>query len=143
MSSSGKFASITAGLLARKGEARPWDASTRADEDMPPPLAWRPAAAPQARPSAAAMDRASSPYSAATRSAEAAPPPPPTEAKDRSCSLRMSAHDYERLGILAVKQGVNRQHLLKQALADFLAARAAQYGCACLGACNSNCGDRC
>ena len=51
----------------------------------------------------------------------------------------MTAHDFERLGILAVKQGVTRQHLLKQALADFLAARAAQYGCACLGACNSNC----
>ena len=115
MSSSGKFASITAGLLARKGEARPWGAPTLADnEDTPPPLAWRPAVA--------------------------APPPPPPEGKDRSCALRMSAHDYERLGILAVKQGVNRQHLLKQALADFLAARAAQYGCACLGACNSNCG---
>ena len=52
----------------------------------------------------------------------------------------MSAHDFERLGILAVKAGVTRQQLLKQALEEFLAARAAQYGCACLGACNSNCG---
>jgi hypothetical protein len=52
----------------------------------------------------------------------------------------MSAHDYERLGILAVKAGVSRQQLLKQALDEFLAARAVQYGCACLGACNSNCG---
>jgi hypothetical protein len=115
MSSSGKFASITAGLLARKGEARPWGtlagAPTAEDPPQPPPLVWRPAAAA-----------------------------PPSEGKDRSCALRMSAHDFERLGILAVKQGVTRQQLLKQALADFLAARAAQYGCACLGACNSNCG---
>ena len=110
--SSGKFASITAGLLARKGEARPWPALTA--EEAPAPLPWRPAIA--------------------------APPPPPTEGKDKSCALRMSAHDYERLGILAVKAGVTRQQLLKQALAEFLAARAAEYGCACLGACNSNCG---
>ena len=110
--SSGKFASITSGLLARKGEARPWAGVT--EEEPAPPLAWRPA--------------------------PAAPPPPPTEAKDKSCALRMTAHDYERLGILAIKEGVTRQQLLKQALADFLAARAAQYGCACLGACNSNCG---
>ena len=53
----------------------------------------------------------------------------------------MPPHDYERLGILAVKEGVTRQQLLKRALADFLAARAAQYGCACLGACDSNCGE--
>ena len=39
------------------------------------------------------------------RAAVAAPPPPPP-GKDRSCSVRMSAHDYERLGILAVKTGV-------------------------------------
>jgi hypothetical protein len=110
--SGGKYAHITADILARKGEARPWPALTA---DEPPELRpWRPAVA--------------------------APPPPPPEIKDRSCSIRMSAHDYERLGILAVKADVTRQHLLKQALDEFLAARALQYGCACLGACNSNCG---
>jgi len=51
----------------------------------------------------------------------------------------MSAPDSERLGILAVTADLTRQQLLKQALEEFLAARAAQYGCACLGACNSNC----
>jgi hypothetical protein len=111
--SSAKFASITAGLLARKGEARPWPPLN--PEDEPLPLAW------------------------AARTAPAAPPPSPPD-KDKSCSVRMSAHDFERLGILAVKTGVTRQQLLKQALAEFLAARAEQFGCACLGACNSNCG---
>jgi hypothetical protein len=109
--STAKFASITAGLLARKGEAQPW-----AQEPGKMPLAWR----------------------SDIRTALAAPPPPPP-AKDRSCSVRMSAHDYERLGILAVKSEVTRQQLLKDALAQFLAGKAKDYGCACLGACNRGC----
>ena len=110
--SSGKFAHITADILARKGEARPWPALTAAEE-VPEHRPWRPAVAP---------------------------PPPPPEIRERNCAFRMSAHDYERLGILAVKADLTRQQLLKQALEEFLASRAAQYGCACLGACNSNCG---
>jgi hypothetical protein len=51
----------------------------------------------------------------------------------------MSAHDFERLGILAVKSGGTRQQLLKDALAQFLSAKASDYGCACLGACNRGC----
>jgi len=111
--SSAKFASITAGLLARKGEAQPWG-RLDAPEAEKAPLAWRP-------PLAMA----------------ASPPPPP--AKDKSCSVRMSAHDYERLGILAVKSGSSRQQLLKDALAQFLASKAREHGCACLGACTSDC----
>lgn len=128
MSSGGKFASITANLLARKGEARPWAALNDDLAAAPPPPAVQPSfAAPLPPPTP-------------VRPAVAAPPPPPIEHKDKSCAIRMSAHDFERLGILAVKQGVPRQQILKQALSDFLAARAAQYGCACLGACNNSCG---
>ena len=113
--SSAKFASITSSLLARKGEARPWSQSLEStlEPAMPQiPPSWR---------------------------TEAAVPPPPPPARDRACSLRMSAHDYERLGILAVKGGVKRQDLLKAALAQFLDSKAKEYGCACLGACNNNC----
>ncbi len=110
--SSARFASITSSLLARKGEARPW--AQEAAVTTPP--AWRSDA----------------------RAAIAAPPPPPPD-KDRSCAVRMSAHDYERLGILAVKSGVTRQQLLKDALAQFLAGKAQDYRCACLGACNRGC----
>jgi hypothetical protein len=110
--SHGKYAHITAELLARKGEARPWPALTRAEE-MPEYRPWRPAPAP--------------------------PPPPPPEIKERNCAFRMSAHDYERLGILAVKSGSSRQQLLKDALAQFLAGKAREHGCACLGACTSDC----
>jgi hypothetical protein len=119
--SSAKFASITAGLLARKGEAQPWNMpgnlagnTLDAQEPQKAPLAWRPPLA-------------------------VTPSPPPPPAKDRSCSVRMSAHDYERLGILAVKSGSSRQQLLKDALAQFLAAKARDHGCACLGACNNDC----
>jgi hypothetical protein len=110
--SSAKFASITAGLLARKGEARPW----AAQEAVVPPLAW---------------------HSDIRTAPSASPPPPPV--KDRSCSVRMSAHDFERLGILAVKANVTRQQLLKDALNQFLVSKARDYACACLGACNSGC----
>ena len=118
--SSGKFASVTASLLARKGEGQPWTQGTsQPAEPARMPLVFR----------------------SEGRTAPAAPPPPP--AKDKSCSVRMSPHDYERLGILAVKTGVTRQQLLKDALARFLAAKAEDFGCACLGgsagACTNDC----
>jgi hypothetical protein len=109
--SSARFASITSSLLARKGEARPW-----AQEALATPPIWR----DDIRPATAA-------------------PPPLPPVKDRSCSVRMSAHDYERLGIVAVKSGVTRQQLLKDALAQFLAGKAQDYACACLGACDRGC----
>ena len=110
--SSARFASITSSLLARKGEARPWAQEAAAAT----PSSWH----------------------SDVRPAIAAPPPPPPS-KDRSCSVRMSAHDYERLGILAVKSGGTRQQLLKEALAQLLASRAQDYACACLGACERGC----
>jgi hypothetical protein len=118
-----KFASITAGLLARKGEARPWSYESE-NPPMPekaPPLVWRPEPVPQL---------------------SSIPPPPP--GKDRSCSVRMSAQDFERLGILAVKRGVTRQRLMKDALAQLLASQAKIFACACMGqenkrSCEKNC----
>jgi len=132
--SSGKFASVTASLLARKGEGQPWmqgggqgGMQGPAAEPLRMPPAWRNEACSEVR--------------AELCVAPAAPPPSPP-AKDKSCAVRMSLHDFERLGILAVKTGVTRQQLLKDALAQFLAARAQDFGCACLGACERNCGDR-
>ena len=117
--SSAKFASITAGLLAHKGEAQPWHTLGGAPEAEKTSLAWRPPLA------------------------VAASPPAPPPARDKSCAVHMSAHDYERLGILAVKCGSSRQQLLKDALAQFLKAKAREHGCACLhnpaGGCSGNC----
>ena len=55
--------------------------------------------------------------------------------KIKKCTIRMSLYDYERLGIIAVKQNVTRQHLLHDALNQFFASATAPYGqdCACLG----------
>lgn len=110
--SSAKFASITAGLLARKGEARPW----APDAALAVPFPWQ----------------------GNFRAATAAPPSAPPS-KERACSVRMSAQDFERLNILAVKSNVTRQQLLKDALSEYLAARARDYACACLGVCDRGC----
>jgi predicted DNA-binding protein len=130
--SSGKFASVTASLLARKGEGQPWmqgGMQGAVPEPARMPLAWRNEGRNEGR----------SEVRSEVRVAPAAPPPPPPM-KDKSCAVRMSLHDFERLGILAVKTGVTRQQLLKDALAQFLAAKAQDFGCACLGACERNCG---
>jgi hypothetical protein len=125
--SSAKYASVTAGLLARKGEAQPWN-HTGIPETEKISLPWR----------TYTPEMADAPEIAAQPERVAA------SAKEKSCAIRMSAHDYERLGILAVKSDSTRQQLLKDALTQFLAAKARDYGCACLtnpgGPCNSNCG---
>ena len=115
--SSPRFAPITAGLLARKGEAQPWKQVGKVPVD-------------------AVENVASIPWQPYTLPVVTEPHPP---GKERACSIRMSAHDFERLGILAVKKDTTRQQLLKEALAEFLAAKAQDYGCACLGACNQDC----
>jgi hypothetical protein len=125
--SSVRFAAITSGLLARKGEAQPW---SQAAKEAAKAEAW-------SQPAKAEVESVASipwrPYS----------PPVIEPEKEKTCSIRMSAHDYERLGILAVKKDTTRQQLLKEALAEFLAAKAQDYGCACLhtpgGVCNQDC----
>jgi len=122
--SSSRFAPITAGLLARKGEAQPWKQVGKVQVE------------------AETVEKVSAiPWQPYTPPVVTGPYP---SGKDRACSIRMSAHDFERLGILAVKKDTTRQQLLKEALAEFLAAKAQDYGCACLynagGACNQDCG---
>ena len=123
---SAKFASITSSLLARKGEALPWSNSGGNSGGNNP--------ASMAEP-----EKLTLPWRQHVPDVSAAPPPPPPPVKEKSCSVRMSAHDFERLGILAVKKDTTRQQLLKEALAEFLAAKAQDYGCPCLGACNQDC----
>jgi len=120
---SAKFASITSSLLARKGEALPWGNSGGNNP------------ANMAEPEKLAL-----PWRQHVPDASAAPPPPPPPVKEKSCSVRMSAHDFERLGILSIKTGASRQQLLKDAVSEFLASRADDYGCYCLGACDNDCG---
>jgi hypothetical protein len=116
--SSGRYAPITSVLLARKGEARPWSQAPKTEVESVASIPWRP-------------------YAAVVAMAPAAE-------KEHACSIRLSAHDFERLGILAVKKNSTRQKLLKEALAEFLAKAGDAYGCACLcepaEACRKDCG---
>jgi hypothetical protein len=116
--SSARFAPITSILLARKGEAKPWTQAAKAEAEDVAEIPWRPYVPVVAMPAPAG--------------------------KDKACSIRISAHDFQRLGILAVKKNSTRQQLLKQALAEFLAATARDCGCACLqevpGLCGEDCG---
>src|SRR5882757_1374542 len=93
--SSGRFAPITSLLLARKGEARPWSHAVKAEVEDVSSIPWRS-------------------YAAVVAMA-------PAPKKERACSIRLSARDLERLGILAVKKNSSRQKLLKEAVAEFLA----------------------
>ncbi len=118
--SSPRFASIHAGILARKGEAQPW-AHNGADPAKKP-LDWD---TPETiRMFDSALNRHL-----------------PHHEHDlghdlKKCTVRMSHHDYERLGILAVKQGKTRQRLLQEAvdrMLDGIGHSKFAGGCACLG----------
>jgi hypothetical protein len=103
-----RFASITAELLARKGEAKPWNGVE--PEFSKKPLAWeKPPIAERPTPDV------------------------------HKCTLRINRHDFERLGILAVKQGKTRHRLLQEAVERLLTKMTEDYGpgCRCLGAANT------
>jgi hypothetical protein len=118
-----RFASITASLLARKGEAQPWA------EPAKQPLAWNRGELP----AMGSVGFFKSPVPQQVHEPEPAHPHAPSDY--RKISVRMSHHDYERLGILAVKQDKSRQRLLHEALDQLLAGITQKYsaGCACLG----------
>jgi hypothetical protein len=120
-----RFASINGGILARKGEAQPWSDPNKK------PLVW------DTEEALRLIDGSPEPH-------HNAPHPEPdfdyaglhTSISDsKKCTVRVSHHDYERLGILAVKQGKTRQRLLQEAVDKMLEgirhSRQAG-GCACL-----------
>lgn len=108
----GNFASLTAGLLARKGEAKP--SPIMASENFP--FAQRVTRTPVDAPVSAGP---------ALQSKLRELPSPSTVAdvpvKLRRMFLQLSAKEYEALGLVAVKKGTTPQHLLRQALHDCVA----------------------
>jgi hypothetical protein len=131
-----RFASIHAGLLARKGEAQPWSHSGAHSDAGPAkkPLDWD---TPEAL---RIFDRHAFDHhiSRADHGVGDA------HLRDgKKCMVRMSHHDYERLGILAVKQGKTRQRLLQEAvdrLLDGIGHSKFAGGCACLS--EERCGSK-
>jgi hypothetical protein len=138
--SQSKFASITSALLARKGEASPWDelrksplpwaAGIPKSSANPGPFIDPPA---QSEPASAAFSHQFDEQPAAVCLRMAAPD------KMKKCAVRLSCHDYERLGILAVKSETTRHHLMQEALRQFLAARVRPYDMECLCLSDSGC----
>jgi hypothetical protein len=116
-----RFASISSTILARKGEAQPWA------ELHKQPLAWD---------TVEPVRMFDSPPYGANDTLHAVPEHEHLHADLKKCSVRMSHHDYERLGILAVKQGKTRQRLLQEAVDRMLEGISHSRfagGCACLG----------
>lgn len=122
----GKFAPITAALLARKGEARPWgyDGAEAAVEPHARFFSPHPTNAPPLR-EGHANDAPPAPVAFAF---------PHSGDGTRRLTLRVSQTDYERLGLIAAKRDVTRQRVLHQMLDDFLSGAANEYAqCGCIG----------
>ena len=128
--SGSKFASITSSLLARKGEAEPWREPPRKD------LSWQRAESGQGAnwPALAPGNDPETGPSGASKPATRARKKSPEDSRERKCAVRMTHHDYERLGIMAVKKGTSRQRLMQQALEEFFGRMARDFAaeCACL-----------
>jgi hypothetical protein len=126
--SSPRFASIHAGILARKGEAQPWAHSDAYAGTGPvkKPLEWD-TPEPFRMSDFSAFDHDLEHEIGHLHA---------TAADTKKCTVRMSHRDYERLGILAVKQGKTRQRLLQEAVDRMLNGISHSKfagGCACLG----------
>ena len=103
-----KFASITASLLARKGEARPWAEPDQARAALPEPVFAAPL-----------MLVADSGTEMPLRR-DAANDKPPLDAQSKRFSMRMTTHEYAQLGMLAARQGCTRQKFLEGILRRIL-----------------------
>jgi hypothetical protein len=111
-----KFAAITADLLTRKGDARPWQPAvpTLVEHAAPP----------------ANTDH----HEHEEHDRDFEPAGPAAGPNVRRCSLRLTNCEYQRLGIIAVKRNTTRQRILRQAIEDYLSALEREYGsdCGCL-----------
>jgi hypothetical protein len=117
-----RFAPITANLLARKGSAMP---SRMPPAAILPPFV--PAAAEQSSPRAAAPVAQPEPEN--DRDAQ---PHDPSRAK--KLFIPLSHREHERLAIAAVKTGLSRHQLVRDALEMYFEQLSADMGddCACI-----------
>ena len=120
--SGGNFASLTAGLLVRKGEAKP--SPMMKSETFP--FAQRVARAPVVAPIPAVATPQSQPGELPVAAAMADVPGIP-----RRMFVQLSAKEHETLGLVAVKKGTTPQQLLRKALYQIFAEFIEQ----CSGSC--------
>ena len=149
-----KFAPITASLLARKGEAEP------SISEVKNPFVWahehsnseisfdaQDWAAVTAASEAASFRVAIPSKSGMQATRKSAKPrnlsPSESMEKSRRISIALSSQEHETLGIVAVKKGLTRHQLVRNALNAYLEALAKEYrfqcGCIATGSCPGEC----
>jgi hypothetical protein len=147
-----KFAPITSGLLVRKGEAAPspiappMSNGPSISNDTGLPDTQSPSRAPTAQMARAVTWLADVQRRASSENSESrfvfspedtsAGSGPNSEGKTdndkpRRIVLNLSAHEYETLGLVAVKKGTTRHHLAQQAMDAYFEWLVAEYGEAC------------
>jgi hypothetical protein len=134
---SGKFAPITASLLARKGAAGP-STIFKSSLDWHAPILPRPHIVPETRPHIAQP----APEAASHRHDE-------TIHRDdahylRKIQIGLSDNDHERLRILSARRETSRQQIVRDALVAYFEKQAHDYHdeCRCLsgsGPCRNGC----
>jgi hypothetical protein len=131
-----RFAPITTALLARKGHALP---STVVTRQMP----WEPEVRLHGQENGPALRvMSASPEDASSDSHEAVKIRA-HRGSERPHKVRVSLSDaeFERFGLAAVKRGVTRHQVLRDALNNYVDRLMQEYGnsCACIGgAANAN-----
>ena len=126
--SQGKYAPITSSLLVRKGEAAPSPIESPAR-----PVTWL-SEVPRKKP-----DEVSEPRFVYAPEEQAMNSPPgasgkPENDKPRRIVLNLTAHEYETLGLVAVKKGSTRHDLAQAAIDAYFEWLVAEYGemCNCI-----------
>jgi hypothetical protein len=132
-------------ILAEPAEPPPRIRHARAEPIAPPPKIIPAAAEPVAAIIQRALAETIAPELPPVRARRVVAEPadlhgPEIHAPDdlRKCTVKISHHDYERLGILAVKQGKSRQRLLQETVNSLFTGMTQEFGnsCQCLGKCD-------
>src|SRR4051812_38110160 len=105
----GKFASLTAGLLVRKGEAHPSVISEGPVVNFP---------SPERRHEGHIHEHKRMPAPPRKRAAGKSPPSPPREppVKPRRLMVTLTPLEFETLGHMSIKKGTSRHQLVRNAL---------------------------
>jgi hypothetical protein len=144
----GKFASLTAELLVRKGAARPPLGATASIINLPLPHGLKPrlerrepaevlTAAREKEPrehDAAAEETKPSRTGREASCGKPPPSPPGPPAKPRRLMVTLTGAEFETLGHMSVKKGFTRHQLVRNALDEYMALLGEEYGgdCQCI-----------
>ncbi|MGZ6022867.1 MAG: hypothetical protein ACXWLQ_09745 [Rhizomicrobium sp.] len=130
-----RYTPITSSLLARKGDAVP--SAVPSAVAVKPSLFW--ARADAQEPPLSPPTPVERPKAAVT------PPGPPEIGKPHKMVVMLTATEYEKLGIAAVKKGVTRHQIVRTALDLHLDRLKREYGgCGCMAmgeSCSEGCAD--